>query len=68
MKHSNEYLYGEGVQVPSLDTKAILERIKLLEDNVSKLLEEDYMTRDLDRIRAIDKAIKFWTDIGEQNV
>ena len=60
---TNKYLYGENIEVPELDAYVIARRIELLEDNLAEILMDDYMTRDLARIRAIEKAKSFWINI-----
>lgn len=62
---TNEYLYGEGVEVPPLDNYAIMRRLELLKEHLGELLSVDYRKRDFDRVRAVNKAITFWEDINE---
>ena len=64
MKMSNEYLYGD-VDVPPLPADVIMRRITMLEDHKAELYEVPYMQRDTKRIRAIEKAVKFWERVEE---
>lgn len=62
----NSYLYGEGVEVPEIDSYAIMKRIELLKEHLEELLEHSYHTRDSDRVNAILKAINFWEKINDK--
>lgn len=64
MKHSNEYLYGTH-KVPEIPADVIMRRVELLDEHLGELLEVPYMQRDLKRVRAVEKAIRFWEKIGE---
>ncbi len=67
MKHSNEYLYGEDIEVPALDAEVIMRRIELLKENREELYELHYTKRDEMRIRAIVKAINYWERMQKEN-
>ena len=67
MKHSNEYLYGEDVEVPALDAEVVMRRIELLKENREELYELHYTKRDEMRIRAIVKAINYWERMQKEN-
>lgn len=62
---TNDYLYGEGVEVPELPRDVVMRRIELLRDHLGELLNENYMRRDTVKIRAINKAIAFWAELDE---
>ena len=62
MKLDNEYLYGVK-DVPSIPNDIIMRRLELLKDNLEELLEHSYYSRDSDRVRAVLKAIKYWSNI-----
>ena len=62
MKLDNEYLYGVE-DVPSIPADIIMRRLELLKDNLEELLEHSYYIRDNDRVRAVLKAIKYWSSI-----
>lgn len=64
MKLSNEYLYGTD-EVPEIPADVIMRRLELLEDHLGELYEVHYMQRDQKKIRAIEKAIKFWEAASE---
>jgi 3-dehydroquinate dehydratase len=61
---SNEYLYGEGVEVPPIPKDVIEARLDVLNKHLKKLLEVNQLKRDGSRCNAVIKAIKFWTDIN----
>jgi len=65
MKHTNEYLYGEEVEVPDIPAEIIMRRIEALKENLAELLEHSFYTRDGNRCNAVIKAIKFWETINE---
>ncbi len=67
MKHSNEYLYGEDIEVPALDAEVVMRRIELLKENREELYELHYTKRDEMRIRAIVKAINYWERMQKEN-
>jgi len=58
--HSQSYLYGENVDVPEIDPLMVARRLELLKDNLERLLEHSYFTRDYDRVNAVLKSISFW--------
>ena len=62
----NSYLYGKGVDVPEIPQEVIDERIKLLNENLAKLLAVAWYKRDGARCNAIYKAIQFWTKINDR--
>lgn len=64
MKLSNEYLYGTE-DIPEIPAHIIMLRIQILEDHLHELYEVHYMDRDVKRIRAVEKAIKFWESARE---
>ena len=64
---SNAYLYGEDVIVPPLDNHMALQRIELLEEHIELLYEVHYTKRDEVKIREINKAISFWTQLSRMN-
>lgn len=61
---NNAYLYGEDVEVPEIPAEVIVRRIELLKEHLEELLEIDYKTRDLERIRHVVKAISFWEKLS----
>ena len=63
----NAYLYGEGVEVPELDTHMIIRRIELLEEHRAALYNVHYMDREYEKISNIEKAITFWTKLSRVN-
>ncbi len=67
MKHSNEYLYGEDVEVPALDSEVVMRRIALLEDHLEELYKPHYSKRDESRIRSVTKAADYWRDMQKEN-
>jgi len=64
---TNEYLYGEDVEVPEIPQEIIMRRIELLKDNLAELLDHSYYTRDGDRCNKILKAIRFWETINNKD-
>ena len=65
---TNSYLYGEGVEVPEIDSYVIVRRIELLKEHLDDLMEEHYLERDTEKVRAILKAIDFWSKINEKEI
>jgi len=63
---TNEYLYGENVNVPEIPNGIIEQRVELLKANLEKLLEHSYHTRDNNRVTATFDAIKFWENINDK--
>jgi hypothetical protein len=59
------YLYGIE-DVPEIPQDIIDRRIAVLEANLSKVLDHSFYTRDGRRANAILKAIKFWTQLGNE--
>ena len=62
---TNKYLYGEGTEVEELPADIIMRRVEILEEHLKELYAVHYMDRDDERIRAVDKALKFWRTINE---
>lgn len=62
---SNEYLYGKEVEIPDISADVIMRRIELLNEHLSELLDVHYVNREISRIMAVEKAIDFWSKIGE---
>ncbi len=62
---TNEELYGVGVVVPPIPTEHADIRIKLLNDNLKKLLKVGFMKQDNDAIREVQTAINFWKKLKE---
>jgi len=60
-----EYLYGKGAEVDGIPAEIIMRRVATLEENMEELYKVHYMHRDEARIRAVDKAIRFWRNINE---
>ena len=69
MAHSivskQEYLYGVGVEVEDIPAEIVARRVETLEENLEELYSVHYMSRDYERIRAVEKAIRFWRSINE---
>lgn len=63
--HKNEWLYGT-VDVPEIDNYVIARRIEILKEHLDDLIEVYYMDRDSERIRAVLKAIDFWSNINNK--
>jgi len=63
--HSNDYLYGEDVEVPEFQSYIIMRRIELLREHLDKLLMAHYTERDENRIQAVIKAIKWHQHIDK---
>ena len=61
---TNEYLYGEDIEVPNIPEDIINRRIKLLNRHLKRLLDVSYRERDLKRVSDILKAIKYWETIN----
>jgi hypothetical protein len=60
-----EYLYGVGVDVPSIPEAIILKRIELLDKHIGSIFEVPFMERDNERLNAVIKAKNFWLKINE---
>ena len=60
---TNAYLYGKDVHVPEIPQEIVAKRIEALNDNLEKLQNVHYLERDMERIRAVIKAIRFWLNI-----
>ncbi len=61
---TNKYLYGEDAEVEELPADIIMRRVEILEEHLTELYTVHYMDRDYERIRAVDKALKFWHSIN----
>jgi hypothetical protein len=59
-----EYLYGTGVIPPEIPKASIHKRIELLDENLKRVLDVDYLNRDGTRANAIMKAKRFWQNIN----
>jgi len=60
---TDEYLYGEGVEVPEIPRDIIMRRVELLREHLEILLNHSFHTRDEVRVKAIFDAIRFWEKI-----
>ena len=60
---TNEYLYGEDIDIPPLDIVVLQQRIELLKTNLSILLDHSYHIRDNKRVSDVLKAIDFYEDL-----
>ena len=66
MKRNNLYLYGTE-DVPEIP-KCILERrLKLIEDELTKVQAVHFSTRDNEKANYLIKARTFWTEMLENN-
>jgi len=61
---SNEYLYGEDVEVPSIPEDVVMRRLEALKEHLAELLDHSYYTRDTKRVGSVLKAIDFWSSIN----
>ena len=61
----NSYLYGDN-EVPEIPQEVIDERLRLLDNTLTELLEPHYEVRDDRRIRDVQRATSFWNDINKQ--
>ena len=62
-----EYLYGIDTKVPHIPQEVIASRVKLLNKQLSIVLECDYHLRDQARKNEVIKAINFWETINNFN-
>lgn len=62
--HDNRYLYGTD-EVPEIPADIIMRRLELLGEQLEELQEIHYKERDLERVRAVEKAIEFWESMRE---
>ena len=62
--NKQDYLYGEGVDVPEVDSLIVLRRIELLQIHLGELLEHSYYTRDIDRVRSVLRDISYWENLN----
>ncbi len=69
LRHSNQYLYGEDVEIEPIPNELLVRRLEALNDNLRELLTKHYFDREEMRINAVVKAIDFWENInnGENN-
>ena len=65
---TNNYLYGDDVEVSEIPADIVMRRIELLKDNLEILLDNSYHTRDNDRVTAVLKAIKHWENINKEGI
>lgn len=63
---SNFYLYCTN-NVPDIPQDIIDKRIELLEIHLAKLLTENWLTRDGERVNAVCRAIEFWKNINKRD-
>ena len=63
---TNEYLYGEGVEVPEIPAEIKVRRIELLNERLNELLEVPYHMRNSIRVKAVMCAIEFWENIDKE--
>jgi len=63
---TNEYLYGENVEIPVIPSEIKMRRIELLNDKLEELLEVPYHSRNTIRVNAVLKAIDFWQNIDKE--
>jgi len=63
-----EYLYGKSniLKIDKVPEKLIKQRIKILNEHLSEMLDVHYTKRDTNRINAVLKAISFWKNINKQ--
>lgn len=61
---TNKYLYGK-VKVPKVPEKVVNKRIKLLNKNLTKVLNVHFMKRDDKRLNDIVEDIDFWQNINK---
>ena len=67
MIKSNDYLYGEDVDVPLLDAEVVMRRIALLSEHLEELYRPHYTKRDEARIRDVTKAKTYWINMQKEN-
>lgn len=60
---TNEWLYGQDIDVPEIPAYVITRRIELLKEHLEELLEASYKKREFSRVRDVLKAIDFWEDM-----
>lgn len=65
---TNNYLYGDDVEVPEIPADVIMRRVELLKDNLEELYDVPMESRDNYRIRAVTKARDFWRDINKKEI
>lgn len=61
--HTDEWLYGQDVEVPEIPAYVITRRIELLKEHLEELLEVPYKKREFERVRDVLKALDFWDDM-----
>jgi len=64
---SNEYLYGKDIVVVKVPQFVIDERVALLKENLAKLMDHSYYTRDGVKVNKVLDAIKFWEKINDRD-
>lgn len=62
---NNEYLYGEGIEIPNIPKDIANNRIDKLYEHLNKRLDVFYPERDNRRINDIMEAIKFWKKLRD---
>jgi len=68
MKKSNEYLYGEDIEVPEIPQEIVVRRIELLNEHLEEILAEPYFSREAFRCNAVIKALSFWENINNKDI
>jgi len=61
---TTSYLYGLNNKPLDIPQDVINNRIKLLNDNLNKILKHNYLERDTKRMNDVLKAIEFWNSIN----
>ena len=64
---TNEYLYGESIDVAPVPEEIIMRRVEILEEHLDELLSVHYTERDGMRCTAVINAIKFWRELNYEN-
>ncbi len=64
--HSYKYLYGAH-EIEPISTKAINDRLVVLNLRLGMELDVHYDTRDTQLVNALIKAIHFWSHINEKD-
>jgi len=62
---SDSYLYGVEVEVPEIPAEVVMRRVELLTDHLTILMDTHYSNRDETKVRAVHKALEFWSKINE---
>ena len=61
MKHSNEYIYGEGVAVLPIPQEVIDDRLAKIEIQIYELQSLHYSERNMERKKILLEARDFWS-------